>query len=811
MTRTPFNDGWTVADGASPAAAVVLPHDAMISTTRAAKGTTGSHGGYFPGGRYLYAKTWTPPADIVRREFSLFFEGVYGATEVRVDGHTVATSVSGYREFSVPLVGLAPGRPVLIELAVDNSAVPNSRWYTGSGIYRKVWLDEVGAAHIAHDGVSVTTALAGTKATVRVVVDIEQGGTDELTARVTLAAPNGRRFDGVGIVQDSRAHLDVVVDDPQLWSEKNPHLHAAVVELRNGNEIVDEQRLFVGLRTVTVDAEHGLRINGESVLLRGACVHHDNGLLGAATFRTSEYRRASILKSAGFNAVRSSHNPLSRDFLDACDEIGLYVLDELTDIWFGSKSTHDVAPHFDEIWRDDARSMVAKDRNHPSVIMYSIGNEIAESGTERGVSTAHELSDFIRSLDHDRPTTIAVNFLLNVMAASGRSLFDTSEHDPEKVDRKPSAATSTVANVMANRIGSMMQVISKLPKADKVSRDTFKAVDVAGYNYAWGRYRGDAKRHPNRVILGTESMPGDITRIWPLVESVPSVIGDFVWTGWDYLGESGIGTWSYGDDTVGIGKAYPELVAGCGLVDITGRPGAAMLLSQAAWNQLKAPQIAVHPLDRSGEKVHRVAWRSTDAVQSWAWVGCEGRIAEIDVYSTDDHVELLINGRSLGRKAAGARNGYVTRFRTPYEKGELVAIGYRGAVEVSRSTLRSAGKATLRLTPESERITPDGQDLAYVWVEIADSSGMVEMLDDDEVVITVDGPAELIGLGSAATATDESFTDARHTTWRGRALAILRSTGVAGEIVVTATSHHHGTAGAEIAANQLGLSAPSVV
>jgi len=788
MTTSPFIDGWTVRSTLDePPIAVRLPHDAMLGEQRSRAGATGSHGGYFPGGRYVYAKTWEAPADLADREFSLLFEGVYGDTEVRLNGSTVAVSLSGYREFSAPLDALKPGQRNLIEVEVDNSAVPNSRWYTGTGIYRPVWLLDEASTRIAPDGLSIRTVSVDGPAVVEIVVDVTGASSTGLEVEAQLAG-----ITATAEVLDGRATLELTVPDARPWSDLDPHLYDTTVELRANGRVVDSRELRVGLRTISVDAQRGLRINGREVLLRGACVHHDSGILGAATHRAFEFRRARILKENGFNAVRSSHNPLSRDLLDACDKYGLYVLDELTDVWFMPKSAHDSASRFEELWRDDARSMVVKDRNHASVIMYSIGNEIAESGSERGIQTAHAISDFVRELDPTRPTTLAVNFLLNFMASSGKSLFDTSEHVAPVEEKKGSAVTSTVANVMANKIGGIMQTISKLPKADAVTKDTFPAVDVAGYNYAWGRYAGDAKRHPERVVLGTESMPGDIPKIWALTEALPNVIGDFVWTGWDYLGETGIGTWGYGGDSAGIGKKFPELIAGCGLIDITGRPTAAILLSQATWGQLDAPQLAVRPLDHSGEKTVRTAWRSTDAVQSWSWAGSEGKRAEIEVYSDDDAVEVLLNGRSLGRKAAGKRRGFVTRFRTAYEPGELVAIGYRKGAEVSRSSLRSASTPRVRLTAESL----DG--LGFVEIALADDNGIVESLASDLVSVEVTG-GQLAALGSAAPSTTESFTDTEHSTWRGRALAIVRADDAGGDIHVTVTTATHGTASVTLA------------
>jgi hypothetical protein len=796
MTLTPFLTGWTVRS-ADVETAVTLPHDAMLGETRSRTAPTGSHGAYFPGGRYLYSTTWTRPTDSIGRAFALVFEGVYGRTSVRVDGREVAANDSGYREFAAPLDSVAPGATATIEVDVDNTVLPNSRWYTGSGIYRPVWLEDAPAARIVRDGISVRTTLSGASAVGAFEVDVDvPAGT--FSVEVELADADGRVCGAIAPVTSGRASVAVEVPDVRPWSDLDPHRYTATIRLLAEGVVADERQQFVGLRTVQVDAVHGLRVNDRVVTLRGACVHHDSGVLGAATHRAAEFRRARILKAAGFNAVRSSHNPLSRAFVDACDEVGLYVLDELTDVWFQPKTAHDAAPRFEDLWRDDARSMVAKDRLSASVIMYSIGNEIAESGTPRGVETAHAISDFVRELDPDRPTTLALNFLLNVMADSGRSLFNTAEHDENKVERKPSKVTSTVANVMANRIGRMMQLISKLPKADRVSRDTFATVDVAGYNYAWGRYAGDAKKHPKRVVLGTESMPGDITVIWPLVEKLPNLIGDFAWTGWDYLGETGIGSWSYGGDSAILAKAYPELVAGCGLIDITGHPDAALLLTRATWGQLDAPAIAVRPLDRSGQKVQRVAWRSTDAVESWSWRGCEGRRAEIEVYSSDDEVELFLDGRSLGRRRVG--RSHVVRFRALYAPGELVAVGYREGVESGRSALSTAREASVRAIPESPTVVADGADLAFVRIALADAEGVVESLDDDLVRVAVEGPAELIGLGSGVSMTEESFLDDVHTTWRGRALAILRSTGEPGAVRVTVSSERHGTATAEVAA-----------
>ena len=794
MHQLPWNDAWTVrTDGqdAADAVPVDLPHDAMIALGRAADARTGGHGGYFPGSRVVYARAFEAPSDAGAADrWSLLFEGVYGHTVVRLDGTEIGRNVSPYREFEVALPAVEPGGRHLIEVDVDNTEVPNSRWYTGTGIYRPVHLVRRGPVAFAADGIRVRTSSIAPSAVVD--IDVFVDGALPAGARIDVQL---RDSDGVVAAVEAtatgpRTSVSLRVDNPRLWSDEEPHLYDLSVRLDADDLVLDRYERRIGIRSIEVDPRRGLRINGRPTLLRGACVHHDSGVLGAATFRAAEFRRATLLKNAGFNAVRSSHNPLSRAFVDACDELGLYVLDETTDHWTQRKTPGDLAPRYEELWRDDARAMIRKDRNAPSVIMYSIGNEIVETATPAGVTLAGEISAFVRALDPTRPDTVAINLMLNVLASRGRSVFTT-----ESADHAEPAPTSTAANLVADRIGGMMQLIAKLPLADKSSRGAFAEVDVAGYNYAWSRYRGDAKKYPDRVILGTESMPHDLPRIWGLVQELPAVIGDFMWTGWDYLGESGIGVWTYGKAPQGISKPFPYLMAGCGAFDITGLAGAPALLAGAVWDRLPAPAIAVRPVHRSAERTNRVAWRGSDAESSWSWRGAEGARARVEVYSADDEVELFQNGRSLGRRRAGRAAGFVARFTTVYDTGTLEAVGYRGGQETARSILRSAtGPLSLQLRSETTHLRADGQDLAYVWVELADANGTVDSLVRDRVTLEVDGPGRLAGFGTAEPAPMESFTSSSHWTYRGRALAVIRAAASAGTVRVRAISASHGEA-----------------
>ena len=797
--QTPFNDNWTFRSSQNDVEVPVrLPHDAMIHETRSPTAGTRNHGGYFPGGRYTYRRRLLAPQDLDQRRIRLRFEGVYGRTAVRINGIEAASWDSGYREETVDLTALlTAGAEADIEVEVDNTDTPNSRWYTGSGVYRPVWLLYTRRTHILEDRLAIVTRTLAGLGAVEVSVDVHEAPAG---AELQVELLDGHDVVGRAVAPILRDSSAVAIDvaNPRPWSAEDPYLYSARVRVVLDGEVLDELTERVGLRTITVDATAGLRINGKPVLLRGACVHHDNGVLGAATHAAAEWRRARILKDNGFNAIRSSHNPLSRAFLDACDELGLYVLDELTDVWTQSKTPHDGASRFRQDWQQDADALIAKDRNRPSVIMYSIGNEIAETALPQGVDIAAELSEYFRAADPERPTTVALNFALNVLASFGRNIFDLAgdpsaghEKASGRKEKKASAPNSTVVNALAASIGPVMQQLARIPRADKATRDALSHVDVAGYNYAFLRYAADRKRHPNRVILGTESMPGDLPKIWSTVQAVPGAIGDFMWTGWDYLGESGIGTLGYKDREGGLQAAYPALVAGPGAIDILGVPNTPAFLARAVWNIGDALAIAVRPLDRSGEKPRPTPWRVSDAVASWSWAGYEGRTAAVEVYAAADEVELRLNGRLIGRKRAGAASEYVARFSAPYEKGELTAIAFTAGREVARRSLQSAERPALTVRVEDQDHIAERDGLWHVWIELADQAGVIDTSAVDSVSLDVEG-AVLEGFGSASPSTTERFTDNTHTTFHGRALAVVRALHGAQFIRLTATSRSHG-------------------
>jgi hypothetical protein len=790
MTSTLFTDDWHFArEGSADWSPVSLPHDAMIHEARSADAPAWAHGGYFPGGAYIYRKHWTPSFELQGKQVSLRFEGVYRHSRVLIDGTDVGGSLSGYREFEVRLdEHLQLGTTHQIDVTVDNSRTPNARWYTGSGIYRPVWLEVRDAIHIQPDGVTFVTRDTSAPAVASVSVRLVNEDAARVEVRVILA----RDGSAIAEVSDStigtEMELQLLVPDPRLWSADSPSLYDLTVTVARGGKIVDTRTSRVGLRTIEVGSQ-GLRVNGDSVTLRGANVHHDSGVLGAATFKDAELRRMRILKANGFNAVRSAHNAAARALIDACDEVGLYVMDELFDGWYDHKNEHDDADHFDEMWRDEARSITAKDRNSPSVIIYSVGNENGEAFTPRGRRIAHEIAAEVRLLDPTRPVTLGVNMVGATFAGLART---TTKEETNTAPKAAPDMTSTALNVISNRFGSLMKVFPRLRAADWATTELFAPFDIAGYNYGTARYEIDARLHPDRPMVGTESMPGDIAHNWALVEKLPTLIGDFMWAGWDYLGEAGGGAWAYGTRRAPYLKPYPQLTSGTGVFDITGQPGASVFLARAAWGLLDAPAITVRPLDVEPGPVAKTSWRSTDAVPSWSWRGQAGRRAELEIYSIDDEVEVIVNGRPLGRKPAGRSHGFVARFRTTYEPGSVVAIGYCHGKETARSELRSASSPLLRMRAEQDTIFADGQHLAFLHLELSDDDTTVDSAANDMITLNVEGPATLAGFGNGATASEESFGDATHSTYRGRAFAVIRSDGRVGQIHVTATSLHHG-------------------
>ncbi|MBW9109099.1 glycoside hydrolase family 2 TIM barrel-domain containing protein [Microbacterium ureisolvens] len=796
MIRQPFLDGWTVGpklgafEAPTPESAprsVRLPHDAVRDLPRSADSDQGVHTGYVPGGVFEYAKTFDVPDDWREKTVRLEFEGVYRDAVVFLGGDAVTHEPNGYNAFEAVLDPyLRYGEPNRV--TVEARAHRDSRWYSGAGIYRPVHLVVADPVHIPLDGTRVTTPdIDEDRAVVELATTVRNASRHTRTLRLTwtLHSPDGSDVaSGTAPVTvlpgtDAVARVRLAVDDPSLWSTDAPVLYEARTALATeAGDVIDTDAAAFGIRRLQVDAARGLRINGATVKLRGACVHHDSGPLGAATFAAAEDRRVRLLKAAGFNALRSAHNPMSRAMLDACDRHGVLVMDELTDTWTRSKVAFDAAPSFPERWRHDIAALVAKDVNRPSVIMYSIGNEILELATPAGSAWSRRLAEEVRAHDDSRFVTNGIN---GIIANLGRFREAGGDEASESAAADPNTMMATMGDMMARANASELVTAS--------TEESASVLDVVGFNYAESRYELDREHFPNRVIVGSETFPSRIEQMWELVERLDHVIGDFTWTGWDYLGEAGIGRVDYPDEPgytpTGTAGPYPHLLAGCGDIDITGFRRPVSYYREIVFGLRTDPYLAVHPPRHHGRLTATTPWGWDDTVSSWTWDAAHGAPVTVDVYAPGDEVELQLNGVSLGVAAVGAEKTFRACFETRYRPGELVAIARTGGSEIGRCTLRTAGEVGLAASVEESEVPVDG--LGFVAISLADADGVVAVDADRLVTVTVAGDAELVALGTGRIRTEESFSGPSVTTHDGRALAIVRPTGP-GVATVTVTA-----------------------
>ena len=730
--------------------AVRIPHDAMLYEKRSQDAPSGNAGAYFWGGVYTYDHELAVPQAWEDKHVELEFEGVMGHSLVLVDDMPVASHAYGYTGFSVDLTNkLTPGTRARISVIADNSDQPNSRWYSGSGLYRPVRLVVQDQDRIVRRGVRVVTERIR-PAQIRVTTNVVGEGTPWV--RIERA---GRAVAG-GHGPDVR----IGIPHARLWSADAPELYTCHVVLRSPDgTALDEVSVPFGIRTLEWGGS-GLRVNGEPVKLRGGCVHHDNGILGAMDLPQASRRKVRILKSWGFNAIRSAHNPLSQSMLDACDELGMYVMDEYADMWYRHKNPHDYADDFEQCHAADLADMVDKDVNHPSVIMYSIGNENAEPHEELGVLTARLLANTVRRLDPTRPVTAGVNATILFAAGLGIDSFNGTE---DQAGQDQTANASLAYNTYVAKMGDVMELMAGSWPVGRAVAPFIAELDVAGYNYGTRRYRPDLRRNPERLVFGSETMPYDLVRNWGLVESDPRIVGDFMWTSWDYLGECSLAAWS--DDPTPVSKPYPWLCADTGALDLVGDPTGEAALAKTVWEGPTNPLLFVRPADLP--KPCKAPWRGTNSVPCWSWRGSEGNQTTVEVYTRAPIAKLYLNGHHKGTKRVQDLHA---DFRLRYEPGELIAVACTAdGLELGRTTLKSTeGPLRLSLSLEGR-----DEDVAFVRVDVTDSAGTVEGSAYDEVEVRVAG-GELLAFGSAAQKSACSYVRGRFPLRYGRGLAVVR-------------------------------------
>lgn len=785
MKKELFDAGWEFTDqnasffGPPPQwQPVHLPHDASILKARSGDHPTGGGGGYAWSGVVTYRKKIQVPEEWRGESVQLEFEGVYMNAEVSLNRNVVILHPYGYTGFLADLTPyLNYGAENELTVVVNNSAQPNSRWYSGTGIYRHVWLRRGGAIRIAPWGVGVSTPVAGPAESV-VAVSTELVNSSAATAALVLRSAV---VDAAGkVVAQAEVPLTLAAGGRQtlrqelrltgarLWSVESPELYTLASEVQVDGAVVDAETTPFGVRTVTVDAEHGLRLNGVPLKLKGGCIHHDNGLLGATSYDRAEARKVELMKAAGFNAIRCAHNPPAPAMLDACDRLGMLVIDETFDCWRMGKNPNDYHLVFEDWWQRDTASMVLRDRNHPAVIIWSIGNEVPErTGVSDGYALCRAQADYVRKLDPTRPVTSALP-----------GLFEDAQPANEG---EPINLLDLDAPVPTD------------PASDRWGRLTAEfqaALEIGGYNYLCYRYGYDGEQYPGRVICGTETWPQQAYVTWEATLAHPYVIGDFVWTSLDYLGESGIGRVSIDEPGVFMMRnPWPYHLANCGDIDICGFKRPQSYYRDLLWGERTAPYVAVLPPALHGHQISYNPWGWEPVIASWTFPGQEGQPTRVDVYAVDDEVELLVNGVSLGRKPAGAAVKNTVSFDVTYAPGEVVAVGYTAGRETGRTRLATAGPAhALRLTADRPAMAAAYGDLIYVTVEVVDAAGAPVQYAADTITCQVAGAGELTAIGTADPYSEELYVGASRRAYEGRLMAVVRSTGATGEIRLTASA-----------------------
>lgn len=763
-----------------------LPHDAMIEARHHKECLNHGNTGYYDGGNYHYAKYLTVPEGENGKKYFLKFEGVYQNSSVYVNHQPAGGRHSGYSEFYICLNPyLKAGRENEIHVSVKNGMMPNSRWYSGGGIYRDVYLCTSGFAYIRPGGVRITVDDADCElAAMRVSMELvnEEAKAMDAEVFITLADAEGNhrvtdRFPVYLPAGEKKTQVRrLFLENPELWSEENPALyHCKIRILEHGREL-DSCRERFGIRTLKLDPKHGLRVNGKTVKLRGACVHHDSGVLGAATYEDVQYRQVQLLKEAGFNAIRSAHQPMAPAMLRACDELGVYVMDEAFDMWEKSKSTYDYSLYFKESWEQDVTGMVEKDYNHPCVVMYSIGNEISESGTETGSLMGQKISGLLRALDPGRYTVLCMN---GVFMAGDRIGEIAEEFLSE--EEKTRGVKGNVNSFMTAMSAHMKKIVNHPVISERIDR-ACNGVDIAGYNYMSARYGPDGETYPNRVIVGSETYPPDMAGGWSDVMRFPQLIGDFTWTGWDYIGEAGVGIPAYCRGEGGFGALYPCRLAYCGDFDITGIRRPLSYLREIVFGRRKDPYIAVQNPAHYGEKVMKTNWVMSDARSSWSYDGFEGKPVMVEVYAGGDEAELFLNGKSLGRKPAGAAAGFRILYETEYREGTLLAVSYERGTETGRMELAGAGEL---YAIELHAKTYKNRELLFVEIRLTDGKGVTVTNADCELEAEIEG-GTLLGFGNGNPRNEDGYTKYRARTFEGRAFLVVRREGDVQKVSVTA-------------------------
>ncbi|MBQ7242978.1 MAG: DUF4982 domain-containing protein [Bacilli bacterium] len=764
MKKLSFNDAWTVyslTDESWVPETVTLPYDAMLREKRLDDAQGGVNTAWFSGGDYRFEKNFAKPDVPEGGKAILEFEGVYRDAEVYLNGEKLAENAYGYGNFYVDLTDHLKEENHL-EVICHNADQPNSRWYTGTGIYRPVYLYLLPKKRIELNSLRLLT-LDHETGKVRVKATLTEEGT------LSLKFKDHEGKEAVSASFSSKGSEicgEFEIPNVHLWDENDPYLYDVEAEFDGYVET-----LRFGVRTLRYGTD-GFFINGKRLLLRGACIHHDNGPLGAVSYYDVEYRKLSLLKSIGYNAIRSAHNPLSKYLLDVCDELGIYVMDEYVDCWYIHKTKYDYVKDLEKNWQSDLTRMVEKDYNHPCVVMYSSGNEVAETSEEKGIALTKSFTEFFHSLDDSRPVSCGINIFFNALYSMGFGVYSDKKADNNsQAKAKKQEVGSAFFNAIANFVGSnVMKVGAKLHICDRKTRGAYANMDVAGYNYGIFRYKHDLKKYPNRLILGSETFCCDARLWYEQAQNNPRLIGDFVWAGMDYLGECGVGSWVNEEDAPSFDHGKGWITAGSGRIDITGK-----LLGEALYTKviydLEPIALAVVAPKEHETKHSQSAWKYSMAMPYYDFPGQEGKKATAEVYSKAEEVALFLNGKKIGQSKV--KKSGTTKFNFTYQPGELKAVSYKGGKEVASTCLVSGKQGDhLTLHPESKKPSPRDHIL-YVRMRLGDENGVIRPYLKSRICIEDVQGGKLIGIGNGNPYHAESYLGNEALTYQGEAIAIF--------------------------------------
>ncbi len=793
MIRENIDREWEFMNGkpssmpgmAPPSKIVNLPHDFIIETDTFKEAQGKALTGYYGGGIGTYTKMIDVTDEYDGKRVLVEFDGSYMNTTVSLNGNLVTRHHYGYTPFHADLTPyLKKGKKNCLSVTVNSEAQPNGRWYSGAGIYRHVDLLTAGEVHIAPWGIyAVTSHIIDDTAFVVVETTVENhtSKVKDVWVNIKFTAQDGK-VTGNGKVKvhalpntKTIGRVQVVVEQADIWDIDSPKCYEISAELSDGESVLDTESTSFGIRTMSVDTKNGFQLNGRTIKLKGGCVHHDNGILGAVSLPDSEYRKMKIHKDNGYNAIRFAHNPMSRDLLDACDKLGLLVINEAFDVWTMEKNTHDYSMYFKENWQSDMEAFIVRDRNHPCVAIWSIGNEIPErGGLSDGHTWAAKLTDFVRSLDSSRFVTSSLCSFFN-----GLDDEDTAKF------------WQALREEMSSGLGNIMNLDNSFGKKiwGEYTESHAAPLDIVGYNYLNYHYEEAIEQFPNRVICCTESKALEMEEYWADVERFSHVIGDFTWTSHDYLGEAGIGKQLHVEPEEAASAAqrlhvaeFPWRTSNDADFDLCGFARPQSAFRKIIWGSNETFITSFNPAFHDlVEVIGRFAWY--DCEHSWTWPGEEGKAVKVEVYSAADEVELLLNGSIVGRQKAGKENLFKATFEMIYEPGTLEAVSYTDGKKVSEDSLKSAGEAVgIRIKADKTVITADGQSLCFAVVEAIDKDGNFVPTVEKLTTASVTGVATLAAFGTGNPITDENYTKGEFTSYKGRLLAIVRAgyeTGIA--------------------------------